>query len=239
MTGLVAALRAAATDSRVRGTIAAHAGLVSPPLWRAIGHPAMGGAIGVALGRFEPAIGEIPAPRIAEWPSAGESANVLEPHAPHLPNLGFGKNPCRLPLRFIRRGDGGVPLAGNGRGVGNSRQWRPIRASRRPAGRIGAPAAVELDPDSVRLADHGVAGRGVERRSDDARASSFESQPFEILDRLGCPQHLHAPWLPLRRLQPQGWKCPNSGYSPPRQPLGRRSCHGSSLQDKYQAISTC
>src|SRR5271166_3447190 len=173
--------------------------LSRPRLWPAIGDPAMAGAIRVAFGRLEPAIGEIRAPRIAEGPSAGESANFLEPHPPHLPNLGFGKGPCRLPLLpgldpgIAKEVRGEVLLAGNGLGVGNSRQWRTIRASGRPAGHGGAPIAVEFEPDSICLADYGVAGRGAERRSDETRASSFQSQPYEILDRLGCPPHLPAP----------------------------------------------
>src|SRR5260370_41915837 len=97
-----------------------------PYLWRAIGHPAMAGAIGVALRRLEPAIDEIPAPRIAQWPSAGEFANFLEPHPSHLPNLGFGKRPCPPPLRFKREGGGGILLAADGLGVGSNRQVPPI-----------------------------------------------------------------------------------------------------------------
>src|ERR1700722_10625988 len=65
--------------------------LPRPRLWPTIGHSAMPGAIRAAFGRLEPAIGEIHAPRIAEGPSAGESANVLEPHPQHLTNLRLGK----------------------------------------------------------------------------------------------------------------------------------------------------
>jgi hypothetical protein len=68
-------------------------------LWRLIGHPAMAGAVGAAVRGFEPAVSEIPAHRIAERPSADELVNFLEPHPAHLPNLGFGKGPRRLPLR--------------------------------------------------------------------------------------------------------------------------------------------
>src|SRR5208337_1409939 len=88
-------------------------------LRRLIGHPAMAGAIGAALGRREPAIGEIPAPRIAERPSAGEFADFLEPHPSHIPDLGFGRSPCRFPLRVTREGGGGALRAGSGLGVGN------------------------------------------------------------------------------------------------------------------------
>ena len=58
----------------------------------------MAGAIGLAPGRRKPAIGELPGARIAERPPAGEFAHVLEPHAPHLSDLGFAKGPPRLAL---------------------------------------------------------------------------------------------------------------------------------------------
>jgi predicted TPR repeat methyltransferase len=50
-----------------------------PRLRRAIRHPAMAGAIGLALGRRKTAIGELPASWIAKRPATGEFANVLEP----------------------------------------------------------------------------------------------------------------------------------------------------------------
>jgi hypothetical protein len=58
----------------------------------------MAGAIGLALDRLEPAIGELPAFRIAERPPAGKFANLLEPHPPHFSDFGFAKRPNRLPL---------------------------------------------------------------------------------------------------------------------------------------------
>jgi hypothetical protein len=176
--------------------------LPSPRLRAAIGHPAMAGAIRVAFGRLEPAIGEIPAGRVAERPSAGGFANVFEPHPPHLANLGFAKRPRRSPRRFMTGVGGGVLLASAGLGVRNSRQSRPVWMSGRPAGRGAAPGPVEFDAQSTRFANHGVAGRGAERPSDETRASSFKSQPYEILDRLGCPQHFRVPMAqgpPLRQ----------------------------------------
>jgi predicted TPR repeat methyltransferase len=50
-----------------------------PRLGRSIGHPAVAGAIGLALGRREAAIGELPASWIAQRPATGEFANVFEP----------------------------------------------------------------------------------------------------------------------------------------------------------------
>ena len=163
----------------------------------------MAGAIGAPLGRLEPAIGEIPAPRIAERPSAGEFANVLEPHPSHLPDLGFGESPSR-PFSPVQERRAGTEFCSPSTVRGAEEpQWRADTL--RPASRRAqsAPVAVEPDPDPVRLADHGVAGRRAERRGDDARASSFERQPFENLDRLVCPQHVRPPWLPPRHLQPQ------------------------------------
>src|SRR5271167_2266417 len=73
-----------------------------PRIRRLIGHPAMSGAIGAALRRLNAAIDEILARWIAERPSAGAFADVLEPHPQHFSDLGLGKEPCRLP--FAREG---------------------------------------------------------------------------------------------------------------------------------------
>ena len=104
-----------------------------PRLWRPIGHPAMAGAIGLALRRREPAIGEIPASRIAERPPAGGFANLLEPHPPHLPDLGFAKGPRRpsLPGSTWRSRAGATRrawLVGAGRSGSDRRPLRPSRA---------------------------------------------------------------------------------------------------------------
>ncbi len=175
-------------------------------LWRLVGQPGVAGAIGAAVRRFEPAIGEVPAHWIAERPSAGERADFLEPDPRHLPDLRLGKRPCRLLSGFnseiTRAGGGGALLAGVGPGARTSRRLRLIHLGRRRAGREGAPASAELDPDPIGLADHGVAGRRAERLSDDARASSFVRQPLESLDRLVCPQHLRAPMIPRRGAPP-------------------------------------
>lgn len=153
----------------------------------------MTGAIGAPFRRREPAIGVIPAPRIAERPTAGKFANILEPHPPHLSDLGVGERPCRPPFRFKRPVWGTFP-GRRGRGETNSLRRRPMRGRARPAGRGSAPA-VELDSDPVRLADHGVAGLSAQRRGDDARAHSLQCQPFESLDRLVRPKHSRPQWV--------------------------------------------
>jgi hypothetical protein len=161
-------------------------------LRRLIGHPAMAGAVGAAVRGSESAVSEIPAHRIAERPSADELVDFLQPHPAHLPNLGFGKGPRRPPLRH--KGESGAELCSAGAGwwaISANRTWR-ITARVSP-GVVSAPAAVELDPDPIRLADHGAAGRPAERRGDDARASSLERQLLEDLDRLFCPHHLLNP----------------------------------------------
>ncbi len=156
----------------------------APPRgWRAISHLAMDGAVGAACSRREPAIGEISGSRIAKRPSAGELADVLELHPPHFPDLGLGEGQRRLLLRLPND---------PGTGTRNSRRRRQTCA-RGPGGRGGSPIAVELDPDPIRLADHGVPGRRAERQGDVARASSLERQPFENLDRLFGPQHVQSP----------------------------------------------
>ena len=160
----------------------------------------MAGAIGMALGRLEPAIDEIAASRIANRPSAGELADFREPHPPHLPNLALRGSPRRLLLlpgfdpAIATEAGGGAPLIGSG--LAPSRRLRSMHNRRRPCGRCGAPAAVQLDPYPIRLADHGAAGRRAQRRGDDARASSLERQSFENLDRFFCPQHFGAPMTP-------------------------------------------
>ena len=196
------ALRAAVTDWRARGTNAAHAGFASRP--PPAGDRPSGNGRRNKNGLRQASVRNRRNPRssdrrgaigrrIRECPRTSPAAFPRPPLRQRStpsssPPVGPGDDPV-----ITREGEGEVLLAGNGLGVGESRQQRPIRASGRPGGHGGAPIAVEFDPDSVRLADHGVAGRGAERRSDEACASSFQSQPYEILDRLGCPPHLPAP----------------------------------------------
>jgi hypothetical protein len=154
----------------------------------------MAGAIGLPLGRRQSAIGELPASRIPQRPATGGFANVLEAQPSHLSDLGVTKDPGWPPLPRLDPGiEGAVgPRAG---GAGPSvRSTRPLRATRaRLACSWAAPAATEFNPDPARLADNRISGRDAEGRGDVARALSFKSEPFEILDRLGCPQHLHGP----------------------------------------------
>ena len=192
--------------------------LPRPRLWRAIGHPAMAGAIGVALGRREPAIGEIPAPRIAEWPSAGEFANFLEPHPSHLSNLGFGKGPCRLPLRFTRRGRRAeFCLLGTGLGweTAHGARYAPTGV---PPGAEARPSPLSLIP--IRFALPITAFRDV---APSAAAMTLALLPSRAsLLRSSTASAVHSictlPWLTLRRLQPQmEW---SGGYSLRRQTSG-------------------
>ena len=55
-----------------------------------MGHAVVAGAIGLALRRLEPAVGEFAAPRIAERPSADEIVDFVELHFSHLSDLGLG-----------------------------------------------------------------------------------------------------------------------------------------------------
>ena len=99
-----APLRPAATNSRARGTPAARARSASPRRSAADRPSGNGRRNRTGPGRREPAIGELPASRIAERPPAGEFANLLEPQPSHLSDLGFAKGPGRLPVPGSTRG---------------------------------------------------------------------------------------------------------------------------------------
>src|SRR5580698_5648568 len=134
----------------------------------------MAGAIGLAVGRREPAIGEISASGIAERPPTGGFANVLETQPPHLSYIGFAVSPRgRPPLPGRETATGRALLFRVGPGVRRGRPLGPTRAGRRRVGRGSArPAAAELDPDSASLADDRVSRSHAERRSDMACAPS-------------------------------------------------------------------
>src|ERR1700722_18542147 len=83
--------------------------LPDPPLPRLVGHPAMSGAIGAALRGLNAAIGEFLGCRVADRPSAGAFADLLEPNLQHLSDLGLGEGPCRLPLARGGGNDGALP----------------------------------------------------------------------------------------------------------------------------------
>jgi len=151
----------------------------------------MAGAIGLAFGRCEPAIGEVSASRIAQRPPTGEFPNVLEAQPSHLSDLGFVEGPGGPSARTGREtASGGMSarIIGVGPGEPDGRPLGPASADRRGARRAGAaPAAAELDSNPTRLADDRVSGSDAKRRSDMACALSRKSQRLEILDCLGGP----------------------------------------------------
>jgi hypothetical protein len=152
----------------------------------------MAGAIRLPSDRREPAIREIPASWIAERPSAGGFANVLETQPTHFSDLGLAEHP-RRPSFHGRKSVGGDGLGA--RFVSAAPRWvgtwplRPSGARRRLPAHGGAPAAAEFDSDPACLANDRVSGSDAERHGDVACAFSLKSEPFEILNRLGCPQH--------------------------------------------------
>src|ERR1700722_11528568 len=100
---LVAASRGHRLDRHV--TLA----VPDPRIRRLVGHPAMSGAIGAALRGLNAAIGEFLGCRVADPPSAGAFADLLEPNLQHLSDLGLGEGPCRLPLARDGGNDGALP----------------------------------------------------------------------------------------------------------------------------------
>jgi hypothetical protein len=116
--------RVAASGSRHRFEGHVTLPVPHPRIRRLVGHPAMPGAIGAALRRLNAAIGEFLACRVANRPSAGTFADLLEPDLQHLADLGFGKKPCRLPFARDGRDGGALPQrlrAGDRRPAGSPR----------------------------------------------------------------------------------------------------------------------
>ncbi len=156
----------------------------------------MAGAIGLAFERRERAIGKISAPRIAQRPPAGGCWNVLQPQPSHLSDLGYAKARSWPPV-VPRRNFGIVSDGGAGAlrvDVGPSgMRWRPFgpRRAERALPAHGGASAAQFDSDPACLADDRVSGSDAKRRGDVACAFSLKSEPLEVLDCLGGPQHLH------------------------------------------------
>src|SRR6202042_1548681 len=171
---------------------------ISPRIRRLIGHSAMSGAIGAALRGLHAAIGEFLACRVANWPAASAFVDLLQPELQHFPDLGLGERPCGLPFALDGGNSGSLPR----RSVDASDR-RPAgspRARPRSSGRRAMDVAGELDADPVRLADDGVARRRAERRSNGARAFSFERHLPQSLNRRIGPHIPRPPLLPCSRL---------------------------------------
>ena len=184
----------------------------------------MAGAVGVALRRLDAAIDEILTRRIAERPSAGAFLDILQSHSQHLSDLGLGKEPCRLP--FAREGRDDRPLPQSRIRATDRRPPRPPRGCPRRSGRRAVGIAGELDPEPVRLADHGVARRRAERRGDAARAFSFErqlSQSLRLPPRSTCPMPSLLLWQ---------FKLLKNVASPA--PQGRRDADPHTLQHRHR-----
>jgi hypothetical protein len=145
----------------------------------------MAGAIGFALGGRKPAKGELPAPGVAEGPATGEFADFFETDPLHLSNLDLAKRPRRV-VRCMNESCAVFLAAARKR-----RNRRPLCSARPPGSTVrrGTATAAEFDPDPVRFADDRISGRDPEGCSDEARTPSFESEPLEILNSIGCPLH--------------------------------------------------
>ena len=197
-----------------------------PRLWGPVGHPAMAGAIGLAFRRREPAIGEVPASRIAERPPAGGFANLLEPQPPHLPDLGFAKGP-RIPALpglgpgIARKGEGRAWLGGARRMVGDRRPLRPARpvlldAAARPPPFSLIPIRLALPMTALR--DPTPSAAAMPAALFPSRASFLRSSTASAVHSIGCSNSDRC-GVPAAR---NGLK---SGYSFPTRTQRRRDRH--------------
>ena len=180
----------------------------------------MAGAISVAPGDLKTAKGEVFQRRIAERPPALDLSDLHKLDPPHFTHLGGGENPSLRPSLLANNGRSPASRAGDRPSPRDIRQRLPFRARlfsigpRPPSppgnlrrrfqdrplfkGRRADP--VELDPDSIGLADYRVARGRAERCGDPGRASPFERESLKCLDSLLCPHPL-IPIVLLETLQ--------------------------------------
>jgi hypothetical protein len=175
----------------------------------------MSGAISVAAGDLKTAIGEVLQRRIAERPSALDLSDLHEPDPPHLTHLGGGENPSLRPSLLANDGWSPASRAGD-RPSPRIRQRLPFRTRLVSIGPRAPPPPgnlrrrfqdrpwfkgrgadpVELDPDSIGLADYRVARGRAQRSGDPGRASPFEREFLKCLNSLLCPHPL-VPLVPI------------------------------------------
>jgi hypothetical protein len=178
----------------------------------------MSRAISAAPGDLKTAKGEVLQRRIAERPSALDLSDLHEPDPPHLTHLGGGENPSLRPSPLANNGRSPASGAGDRASPRDIRQRPPFRARLFSIGPRAPPPPpgnlrrrfqdrplfkgrradpVELDPDSIGLADYRVARGRAERCGDPGRASPFEREFLKCLDSLLCPH----PLIPLALLE--------------------------------------